>query len=134
MISVLLITHDRLGAYLIDTLSGMLGQLSLPTETLEIHRTDDPDAHVQRATGAIARMDTGDGVLIITDVFGSTPSNIANLAHARAREARSRVITGLNLPMLIRIYNYPSLALDTAADSAIVAGRNGIIACTDITH
>lgn len=129
MIGVLLVTHGRLGAHLVDTLSGMLGQLTLATETLEIHRNDDPDDQIGRAAEAMARLDSGDGVLVITDAFGSTPSNVANHARDQAAEGRSRVVTGINLPMLVRIYNYPKLALDAAADSAIAAGRNGIIAC-----
>lgn len=133
MIGVLLITHGRLGAHFVDTLSGMLGELSLATETLEIHRNDDPDAHVERAGHAVARLDGGDGVLLITDAFGSTPSNIANQIHAQAANAHTRVITGINLPMLIRVYNYPALTLDEAADSAIEAGRGGIIGCDSLS-
>lgn len=126
MIGVLLITHGRLGAHFVDTLGGMLGELSLPTEVLEVHRNDDPDVHVERAASAMAELDHGNGVLVMTDAFGSTPSNIANRAHERAT-GDSLVVTGINLPMLIRIYNYPQLSLAAAADSAIEAGRNGIV-------
>lgn len=133
MIGVLLITHGRLGAHFVDTLTGMLGDLALPTETLEIHRNDDPEPLVERATQVIANLDSGDGVLLVTDAFGSTPSNIANHAHTAATRTNTRVVTGINLPMLIRVYNYPKLALDVAAESAIEGGRNGIITCDSLS-
>ena len=66
------------------------------------------------------------GVLIITDAFGSTPSNIATRA---AAQYGARVVAGINLSMLVRVYNYPQLALDDLAASAIEAGRAGVMAC-----
>ena len=126
MIGVLLITHGRLGAHFVETVTGMIGDLSRPTEVLEVHRHDDPDERSQAAADALARLDDGDGVLIITDAFGSTPSNIATRA---ASSNAARVVAGINLSMLVRVYNYPQLALDDLADSAIEAGRAGVMAC-----
>lgn len=126
MIGVLLITHGRLGSHFVETVTGMLGDLSRPTEVLEVHRHNDPDERSEAATDALARLDDGDGVLIITDAFGSTPSNIATRA-ADNREAR--VVAGINLSMLVRVYNYPQLELDDLATSAIEAGRAGVMAC-----
>lgn len=126
MIGVLLITHGRLGAHFVETVTGMIGELSRPTEVLEVHRHDDPDERSQAAEAAIARLDDGDGVLIITDAFGSTPSNIATRT---AAPERTRVVAGINLSMLVRVYNYPQLALDDLAASAIEAGRAGVMPC-----
>ncbi|WP_348766460.1 PTS fructose transporter subunit IIA [uncultured Salinisphaera sp.] len=126
MIGVLLITHGRLGAHFVDTVTGMIGELSRPTEVLEVHRHDDPDERSDAAHAALARLDEGDGVLIITDAFGSTPSNIATRA---AAQYGARVVAGINLSMLVRVYNYPQLALDDLAASAIEAGRAGVMAC-----
>ncbi|MES1926081.1 PTS fructose transporter subunit IIA [Salinisphaera sp. T31B1] len=126
MIGVLLITHGRLGAHFVETITGMLGELSRPTEVLEVHRHDDPDERHAMATRALARVDAGDGVLVITDAFGSTPSNIAMRV---ADPARTRLVAGINLPMLVRVYNYPQLGLDELADSAIEAGRAGVMRC-----
>ena len=126
MIGVLLITPGRLGAHFVETVTGMIGDLSRPTEVLEVHRHDDPDERSQAAADALARLDDGDGVLIITDAFGSTPSNIATRA---AAPDRTRVVAGINLSMLVRVYNYPQLALDDLAASAIEAGRAGVMPC-----
>ena len=59
--------------------------------------------------------------------FGSTPSNIANKLAARG--AQVRVVAGINLPMLVRIFNYPKLALEEMARTAVEGGQRGIIAC-----
>lgn len=126
MIGVLLITHGRLGAHFVETVTGMLGTLSRPTDVLEIHRQDDPDERSEATVQALARLDDGDGVLIITDAFGSTPSNIATQA---AQGSNVRVVAGVNLSMLVRVYNYPQLALDDLATSAIEAGRAGVMTC-----
>lgn len=126
MIGVLMVTHGQLGRHLMDTVTGMLGELSLPTEVLEVHRHSDPDRMIEAARECAERLDDGTGVLILTDAFGSTPSNIANRA---ADRERWRVVAGVNLPMLIRIYNYPKLDLDAIARSAVEAGRQGIVPC-----
>jgi len=126
MIGVLLITHGRLGAHFIETVTGMIGDLSRPTEVLEVHRHDDPDERHEAAAAALARIDGKDGVLIITDAFGSTPSNIAMRV---ADPEKTRLVAGINLPMLVRVYNYPQLGLDELAESAIEAGRSGVMRC-----
>lgn len=126
MIGILLVTHGRLGSHLVDTVSGMLDKLTLPTDVIEVHRSDDPDTLLPTAHRKAQALDAGDGLLILTDAFGSTPSNIANRL---AAEPGYRVVAGVNLPMLIRLYNYPDLALDDMVSSAVQAGRQGIVAC-----
>lgn len=123
-VGVLLVTHGQLGRHLVDTVTGMLGELSLPTDVLEVHRQSDPDALIDAACDAAGRLDAGAGVLILTDAFGATPSNIAGRA---AERAGCRVVAGVNLPMLVRIYNYPELDLDEIAAGAVEAGREGIV-------
>lgn len=126
MIGVLLVTHGGLGQQLIDTVSAMLGGLSLATEAVDIPRHANPDDCMQRARAALARL-AGEGVLVLTDAFGSTPSNIAN----RLDGCPLRVVAGVNLPMLVRIYNYPRLTLEDMAASAVEAGRSGVLCCSD---
>lgn len=127
MIGVLLVTHGQLGQHLVDTVTGMLGgELSLETDVLEVHRQSDPDVLIDAARQAADNLDTGAGVLILTDAFGSTPSNIANRAAGRGR---CRVVAGVNLPMLVRIYNYPELGLDEIAEGAVEAGKQGVMSC-----
>lgn len=128
MIGVLLVTHGHMGQDLVDTVSAMLGRPSLPTDVIEVHRSDDPERLLPAARATASALDSGDGLLLLTDAFGSTPSNIANQI---AAQRGYRVVAGVNLPMLVRIYNYPDLALDAMVDSAVDGGQLGIIPCTE---
>ena len=86
----------------------------------------DPDCLIKQLDTILKDLDTGEGVLLLTDLFGATPSNIAQAI----REAHNaRLVTGLNLPMLIRVMNYPDLNLDELADEAVEGGQSGIIEC-----
>lgn len=127
-VGVLLVTHGRLGRHFLETLQDMLDGLSLPCDVLEVRRIQDPELLQRDGRRMIDRLDGGAGVLVITDAFGSTPSNIA----ARLLiPGRTRVIAGLNLPMLVRVFNYPALDLDALADAAVEGGRRGVISCTE---
>lgn len=69
------------------------------------------------------KLNKRDGVLILTDMYGSTPSNIANKF---ARKESIMLVSGLNLPMLIKIMNYRTLSLDELTEKAIDGGQDGI--------
>ena len=127
-VGVLLVTHGRLGRFFLDTLGDMLGELSLPVEVLEVRRVQDPGLLTRDGRRMIERLDAGSGVLVLTDALGSTPSNIA--AHL-FEPGRTRVLAGLNLPMLVRVFNYPALDLDALAEAAVEGGRRGIIFCPE---
>lgn len=131
MIAVLLVTHGRMGHDLVETVTNMLGELTLSTGAIEVHRDDDPDERIRTAKTRADELESGDGVLLLTDAFGSTPSNVANQAAANSNQRR--VVTGVNLPMLVRIYNYPKLSLEAMAASAVEAGQQGIMSCTPAT-
>lgn len=126
MIGVLLVMHGKLGHHLIDTLDDMMGQLPLAADVLEVRRVQAHDVLINQGHKMIERLDSGDGVLILTDAFGSTPSNIANKLSVNERSA---VVAGVNLPMLIRIFNYPRLTLPEMVKNAVEGGTRGIIAC-----
>ena len=74
-------------------------------------------------TRLLADLDDGDGVLILTDIYGATPSNIACALHSGGG---SRVVSGLNLPMLIRAFNYPDDDLTGLVERAREGGTRGI--------
>lgn len=125
-IGLLLVTHGKLGHHLLDTLRDMMGELPLPADVLEVRRVSAHEVLINQGRKMIERLDGGGGVLILTDAFGSTPSNIANkLSH----DDRTAVVAGINLPMLIRIFNYPRLDLEAMTRNAVEGGSRGIIAC-----
>jgi len=121
---VLLVTHPGVGTALRETAEGILPQLPLAVAALSPAADDPPETTRGRVEAAATTVDSGDGVLILTDAFGATPANIA-IAVARGRGYP--VITGVNLPMLLRVLNYPELSLESLARMALAAARDGIL-------
>lgn len=124
-IGLLIISHDGIGGALLDTASNTLGGCPLPARRLAASRDADPEALLSEARACLAEVDQGEGVLVLTDLFGSTPSNIATRLEAHGRV---RIVTGINLPMLIRVLNYPHLDLDSLVEKAVSGGRDGVFA------
>lgn len=130
-VGIVLVTHGQLGRCLLDTLGEMIGELPLPTQAVAVRSSQDPDSMIEATRAAIAQLGPTAGVLLLTDAFGSTPSNIA--VRSAAGQPNARVLAGLNLPMLVRIYNYPQLNLEAMTESALQGGRQGIL-CGDSQH
>lgn len=124
-VAVLIISHHEIGNALVKALKTTYGNgLPLPLETFEVHTDQDPETLLPKLKKLIAKINEGEGVLILTDLFGSTPSNIA---HELQKETNIRIVTGLNLPMLIRVMNYPKLDIVQLAEKARKGGQDGII-------
>jgi PTS system ascorbate-specific IIA component len=123
---LLLITHDQIGNAVIESATNMLGMCPMALEMVSVTTGCRPDAMMEMALAAIDRLDQGSGVLVLTDMYGSTPSNIANRLVGLERV---RVVAGLNLPMLVRVLNYPRLELEELAQKAVSGGREGIFVC-----
>lgn len=122
-VGVLIISHDGIGHALLDTANTALGQCPLEVRLLSASRDCDPDELLGAGQRLVAELDRGDGVLVLTDLFGSTPSNIATRLMLGGRV---RIVAGVNLPMLIRVLNYPRLALDELVEKAVSGGLDGI--------
>jgi len=125
-IGILLVTHGKLGHHLLDTMREMIGELPLPADVLEVRRVSAHEVLISQGRKMIERLDPGGGVLILTDAFGSTPSNIANKL---SLSGRTEAVAGVNLPMLVRIFNYPKLDLAAMTQNAVEGGCRGIIVC-----
>ncbi len=126
-IGLLLITHSRIGEALLETASKMLEGSKLPMiRTLSVGVDCNPDQLSQEARVLLNSLDEGQGVLVFTDIYGSTPSNIA---YGLAENGRVNVISGVNLPMLIRTLNYSALDLQAMTEKAVSGGREGIHCC-----
>lgn len=123
-VSLLIVAHAPLGQAVLDAASGTLGRNPLSTAVLDVERNVEPDIAVIQAQRLVEELDQGDGVLVLTDIYGSTPSNIACTLLEREN---IRIVTGLNLPMLIRVMNYSELDLSTLTDKAISGGHDGIL-------
>ena len=125
-VGILLVTHGKLGHFMLDCMRDMIGELPVPADVLEVRRVQAHEVLINQGSKMIERLDTGAGVLLLTDAFGSTPSNIANKLSAIHG---SPVVSGLNLPMLVRVFNYPKAAVDELARLAVEGGQRGIILC-----
>jgi len=125
-VSVLLITHEEIGSALLNAAETTLGELPLPTTVITVSYETDPELLIPRLKKMAGNIEKGQGLLILTDLYGSTPSNIAT--HLQ-ENPRVKVISGLNLPMLIRLMNYPDLDISQLAEKALSGGRDGVMNC-----
>ena len=105
-VGILIVSHNHIGTELINTARQMLSCCPLPTKVISIEVKDNPDAIRKQLNRDLLGLDQGHGILILTDMFGSTPSNIACAVSDRND---IRIVSGLNLPKLVRVLNYPAL-------------------------
>ncbi len=125
MVSILLITYDQVGRALVDTAVATLGFCPMTTAVLTVSHNADTDILSRSAVQMAVSLDQGDGVLVLTDLYGSASSNIA----CRIDSERVRVVAGVNVPMLVRILNHAYLSLDDLTQKALTGGREGIVYC-----
>ena len=125
-VAILLISHNHIGTEMLNTAHQMLMQSPLHVKVLSIHITDDVDDIQRRFNTILLGLDQGNGILVLTDMFGATPSNIAC---AVADRNDIRIVSGLSLPMLIRVLNYPTLSLEQLEQKAVTAGKEGVARC-----
>jgi PTS system ascorbate-specific IIA component len=123
-VGLLLITHAGVGETLLEVAAATIPDSPLDIRCLNVGASADPDLMGADGERLIAELDRGDGVLILTDAYGSTPSNIACRL---SRSHRTAVVAGLNLPMLLRVLNYPALGLRDLATKALSGGRDGVV-------
>lgn len=124
-VGILLVTHKGIGSAMIAVATKLLGQLPLKTEAFEVLFDADPDALLPAASAALRQVDEGHGVLVLTDLYGATPSNLA--AKLARLGTPVRRVSALNLPMLLRVMNYAELDLDELPAVAAAGARNGVI-------
>jgi PTS system mannose-specific IIA component len=130
MIGILVLTHGELGVQFINSarLIGLKSEASL--EALCVDPNDSPDALRGRLAEAIKRVKTEGGVLVLTDLFGGTPTN---LSLSFLQDGEVEVVTGLNLPMLIKAVNARTKHnLAELARLAAEAGKENIYLASDI--
>jgi len=129
MIGLVLVTHGRLASEFVVAMEHVVG----PQERIEaicIGPDDDMEIRRNDIAEAITKVDTGKGVIILTDLFGGTPSN---LAISLMRSERVEVIAGVNLPMLIRLEGArKTLEVKAAVAAAREAGRKYISVASEI--
>jgi mannose PTS system EIIA component len=123
MIGMILVTHGKLAEEFVHAMQHVVGRQEA-VETVCIGPNDDMERRRKEISDAVKKVDSGTGVIILTDLFGGTPSN---LAISLMKAGHIEVIAGINLPMLIRLAKARnSMAVQDAAKAARDAGRNYI--------
>ncbi len=124
MVGVLIIAHATYGEALVLCASHVLGHPPERVVQLGVSVREDPDALLGRAKELVRTLDEGEGVLILTDILGGTPSNIATQL---CEPGKIEAVAGVNLPMLVRALTYRHEPLATVVQKAVSGGKDGVV-------
>ena len=128
MIGVLLVTHGEIGTALLASANQILGGAPAQVMTLSVWRQDDPDDLVLRARELLEQIDAGDGVLVLTDIFGATPGNVVSRL---LDDGHVEGVSGVSLPMLLRVLTGRNGSgankLRGAVERALSGGAEGVV-------
>ena len=124
MIGVLIVTHGEIGTALLESARQILGVELPQVATLSVWRQDDPDDLVLRARELLDGIDAGEGVLVLTDIFGATPGNVVSRL---LEDGRVEGVSGVSLPMLLRVLTSRNGPLSSAVQRAISGGADGVV-------
>jgi PTS system ascorbate-specific IIA component len=124
MIGVLIVTHGEIGTALLHSASQILGDEPAQVATLSVWRQDDPDDLVLRARELLEGLDAGDGVLVLTDIFGATPGNVVSRL---LDDGHIEGVSGVSLPMLLRVLTSRNGSLPAAVQRAKSGGAEGVV-------
>ena len=124
MVGILIIAHGTLGESLIHCASHVLNKRPGRLRQLGVTAQDDPLLLVPQARELVKQLDGGSGVLILSDMYGGSPSNIAAKL---LQPGRVEGVAGVNLPMLIRVLTYRDRALSTVITKAVSGGCEGVM-------
>lgn len=124
MIGILIIAHGTLGESLIHCASHVLNKRPARLRQLGVTAQDDPLLLLPHARALVKELDTGDGVLILSDIYGGSPSNIAAKLVV---PGRVEGVAGVSLPMLIRALTYRDRPLATLVVKAVSGGCEGVV-------
>lgn len=124
MIGILIITHEDLGDSFIRCAIHVMGEIPQRLMHLSVFIQDDTDVVVSRAREMIRQLDTGEGVLVLSDIYGATPCNIASQL---IDSGKVECLSGINLPMLVRALTYREQLLAVMVEKALSGGRDGVM-------
>ena len=121
-VGILLVTHSDIGKQLLLTATSVFGKNPFRVELLSVDNYDQPSDVKELAEKYVKFLDNGAGVLVLTDIIGTTPSNIASSIDHK----RIKVVAGLNLSMILNVFNYPEDSLDQLSIKALEGGIQGV--------
>jgi|TARA_B100000123_G_scaffold229767_1_gene179193 PTS system ascorbate-specific IIA component len=121
-VGILLVTHSDIGKQLLLTATSVFGKNPFQVELLSVDNYDQPNDVRELAEKYVKFLDNGAGVLVLTDIIGTTPSNIASSINHK----KIKIVAGLNLSMILNVFNYPEDSLDQLSIKAVEGGIQGV--------
>jgi mannose PTS system EIIA component len=131
MIGILIMTHGTLGESLLHCASHILGSRPRQLAQIGVTPQDDPQLILPLAIRLARSVDSGQGILVMTDIFGGTPSNVASRL---LLPGKVEGVAGVNLPMLIRALTYRNEPLETVLEKALSGGTEGVVRMPVLEH
>ena len=130
MIGILIIAHGGLGESLIHCVTHVLGKQPLQLAHFAVGTDDDPSDLLPQAQQVVSTLNTGSGVLILSDIYGASPCNLVTKLLA---PGKVEGVAGVNLPMLVRVLNYRDKPIKVCLEKAVTGGRDGVVHFTKTT-
>ena len=121
-VGILLVTHSDIGKQLLLTATSVFDKNPFQVELLSVDNYDQPNDVRELAEKYVKFLDNGAGVLVLTDIIGTTPSNIASSINHK----KIKIVAGLNLSMILNVFNYPEDSLDQLSIKAVEGGIQGV--------
>jgi PTS system ascorbate-specific IIA component len=125
-VGILLVTHEQIGSQLVATAETIFCQDMVSVACVSVPANITPlqlGRYADQILDTMTEQDSGAGVLVLTDVCGATPDNLARYFTA---QCNARVVSGVNLPMLLRVLNYSRQSLQQLCETAVAGGKSGI--------
>ncbi len=127
MLGLVLVTHAPLGDAIAQCVKHVMGSLPDGLAVVDVPGDEDIEQSVQRIQTAARQVHAGEGVVFLTDLFGATPSNAAVRAGVESLSLPTVLVSGCNLPMVLRALGFRDLPINEVAERLVMGGRNGIV-------
>lgn len=127
MLGLVLVTHAPLGDAIRQCVQHVMGSVPEGFTVVDVPGSEDIERTVQRIQESARAVDAGSGVVFLTDLFGATPSNAAVRAGVESLKLPSVLVSGCNLPMVLRALGFRDLPINEVAERLVMGGRNGIV-------
>ena len=124
MIGVLVLTHGATGEHMLATATQIVGKTPVRSAVIGVEPDADPKVVLEKARALAGQLDDGSGVLVLTDMYGATPGNVAR---ALLADGRIEGVAGLSLPMLVRVLSGRNGGLAAAVQRALSGGAEGVL-------
>lgn len=122
-VGIVIVTHGGTGRSLLEEAGFVLGKRLVDIPVVAFNHSADMQSGIEEIRSSIQKVDKGDGILVLTDLMGSSPSNLVNEI---LEDNHAVTVTGINLGMLIRVCNYRKANLERLTRIAVDGGRNAV--------